>query len=234
MDTLSKGLNLMKSKDWTFILDLPDAYIHVPVLKKMQTISKIIHSMENTLFRAHSSIQRFHENGFCNSSIFTVSEHQNSGLFMRLISSKSATQILSSRSRKMCQSIDFTGVYNKYRKVKFSTQIVFSLSRGQFDLAQGTISPTIERMRKLKLTIQILMKGQNTARDYLHLLGIMASCIEMIPNARLYMRPIQRYLICFCRPVSQNLECIIPLTPHLKSHFQWWLNSTKNSKHMLL
>ena len=127
------------------------------------------------------------------------------------------SQILSSRSRKMSQSVDFTGVYNKHWKVKCSTHIVFSLSRGQFDLAQGPISPTIETIRKLQLAIQYLMKGQNTPRCFPHLLGIMASCIAMIPNARLYIRQIQRYLICFCRPVSQNLESIIPFTPNLKS-----------------
>ena len=134
--------------------------------------------MENTfLFRAHSCTHSFHEHCFYNSSIITVSEHQNSGLFRRLVSSKSVTQILSSRSRKMCQSVDFTEVYNEHRKVKFSTQIVFSLSRGEFDLAQGPISPTIETIRKLQLAIQNLMKGQNTPRCYPHLLGIMASCI---------------------------------------------------------
>jgi hypothetical protein len=173
--------------------------------------------MENILIRAHSCTHSFHEHCFYNSSIITVSEHQNSGLFRRLVSSKSVTQILSSRSRKMCQSVDFTEVYNEHRKVKFSTQIAFRLSRGEFDLAQGPISPTIETIRKLQLAIQNLMKGQNTPRCYPHLLGIMASCIEMIPNARLYIRQIQRYLICFCRLVSQNLESIIPFTPHLKS-----------------
>jgi hypothetical protein len=37
------------------------------------------------------------------------------------------------------------------------------------------------------------MESQATARDFLHLLVIMASCIELIPNARLFMRPF-RYL----------------------------------------
>jgi hypothetical protein len=159
----SKGLNLMKSKDWTIIIDLSEAYLQVPIWKKK--IPKILHSRETILFRVHSCTQSFHENCFYNSSIFTVSEHQNSGLFRRLVSSKSVTQILSSRSRKMCQSVDFTGVYNKHRKVKFSTQIVFSLSRDQFDLSQGPILPTIERIRKLQLVIENLMKGQNTTRD---------------------------------------------------------------------
>jgi hypothetical protein len=61
MDTLSKGPNLIKSKVWTIILDLSDAYLQVPIFKKISTISKIIHLMENTLFRAHSCTQRVRE-----------------------------------------------------------------------------------------------------------------------------------------------------------------------------
>ena len=81
----------------------------------------------------------------------------------------------------------------------------------------NTEKSNVETIRKLQFAIQNLIKGQNTPRCYPHLLGIMASCIEMISNAHLYIRQIQRYLICFCRPVSQNLEGIIPFTPHLKS-----------------
>jgi hypothetical protein len=61
MDTLSKGLNLTKSKNWTIIVDLSDAYLQVSIFKKIQTISKILHLMENTLFRAHSCTQKFRE-----------------------------------------------------------------------------------------------------------------------------------------------------------------------------
>jgi hypothetical protein len=61
MDTLSKGLHLIKSKDWTIILHLSDAYLQVPIFKKIQTISKILHLMESTLFRAHSCTQSFRE-----------------------------------------------------------------------------------------------------------------------------------------------------------------------------
>ena len=100
MDTLSKGLNLIKSKDWTIIIDLSDAYLQVQFSKKYKQYLWFLNSMENTLFRAHRCTQSFHEHCFYNSSIITVSEHQNNGLFRRLVSSKSVTQILSSRSIK--------------------------------------------------------------------------------------------------------------------------------------
>ncbi|CAC5371868.1 unnamed protein product [Mytilus coruscus] len=52
----------------------------------------------------------------------------------------------------------------------------------------------------------------------------MASCIELIPNARLYMRPIQLHLLSFWRPACH------PVTQHLKSHLIWWLNSANTLK----
>jgi hypothetical protein len=38
-----------------------DAYLQVPIFKKIQTISKILHLMENILFRAHSCTHSFRE-----------------------------------------------------------------------------------------------------------------------------------------------------------------------------
>lgn len=57
------------------------------------------------------------------------------------------------------------------------------------------MSPTSDTLTKLEISLQNLMMGQNTARDYLVLLGLIASGIEMIPNAQLFMRPIQLHLL---------------------------------------
>jgi hypothetical protein len=51
----------------------------------------------------------------------------------------------------------------------------------------------------------------------------MASCIELVPNARLFMRPVQLHLLHYWRPSSRNLSFKIPVTNHLKGHLQWWL-----------
>lgn len=58
----------------------------------------------------------------------------------------------------------------------------------------------------------------------------MASCIDLIPNARLYMRPIQLHLLSFWKPVSQKFDVNIPFTQHLKSHLSWWKNGANTLK----
>ncbi|CAC5406863.1 unnamed protein product [Mytilus coruscus] len=58
----------------------------------------------------------------------------------------------------------------------------------------------------------------------------LSSCIELIPNARLYMRPIQLHLLSFWRPACQEFKTQVLVTQHLKSHLIWWLNSANTLK----
>ncbi|VDI67952.1 Hypothetical predicted protein [Mytilus galloprovincialis] len=94
-----------------------------------------------------------------------------------------------------------------------------------FSLKEGMVRPTSERVSKLLSAVELILNKQNqaTARDFLQLLGIMASCIELIPNARLFMRPIQLHLLYHWKPVCQNLGIKIPCSEHLKGHLRWWL-----------
>ncbi|CAC5415909.1 unnamed protein product [Mytilus coruscus] len=62
------------------------------------------------------------------------------------------------------------------------------------------------------------------------LLGLIASCIELIPNARLYMRPIQLHLLHFWKLSTRDLTYQIPFTQHLKDHLNWWLDRANTTK----
>ncbi|CAC5406985.1 unnamed protein product [Mytilus coruscus] len=99
-----------------------------------------------------------------------------------------------------------------------------------FNFKKEIVLPTPERLTKLEMSIQNLMTGHNTASDYFVLLGLIASCIEMIPNARLFMRPIQLHLLHYWKPSSKDLLCQIPFTLHLKSHLIWWLDRANTAK----
>jgi hypothetical protein len=66
------------------------------------------------------------------------------------------------------------------------------------------------------MSLEKLYSGHNQAKDFLHLLGIMASCIDLIPNARLYetnsTSPVK-----FLETSFSKLDVNIPFTQHLKS-----------------
>jgi hypothetical protein len=73
-----------------------------------------------------------------------------------------------------------------------------------WDLKKGLVFPSMERLEKLKTAVSNIQKGQCTARHFLVLLGMIASCLELIPNARLFMRPIQLHLLKKLEPYQNE------------------------------
>ena len=63
-----------------------------------------------------------------------------------------------------------------------------------------------------------------TIRQVLRLLGLMASCIDLVSNARLFMWPLQMYLLCFWEKSGKDLERIIPIREPCQSHLQCCMN----------
>ncbi|VDI01509.1 Hypothetical predicted protein [Mytilus galloprovincialis] len=62
----------------------------------------------------------------------------------------------------------------------------------------------------------------------------MASCIDLVPWARLHMRPLQLYLLAWWRPALHSLNHLIPLYQPLQEHLFWWLNRRNFFKGVLL
>ncbi|KAK3097899.1 hypothetical protein FSP39_014269 [Pinctada imbricata] len=140
-----------------------------------------------------------------------------------LILNQSKQNLILDRNRCIDLLVSLGFIINLEKSALSPSQTVVYLGT-LFQLKQGLVMPTNERITKLYNAVKLIIAGQNLARDFLHLLGIIASCIEIIPNARLYMRPIQLHLLAFWKPSSQNLEIKIPVTNHLISHLKWWLN----------
>ncbi|XP_063408899.1 uncharacterized protein LOC134692379 [Mytilus trossulus] len=62
----------------------------------------------------------------------------------------------------------------------------------------------------------------------------MASCIDLVPWARLHIIPLQLCLLAWWRPALQSLNPLIPLYRPLQEHLFWWLNRRHFFKGVLL
>lgn len=235
METLAKVINMVKPNDWAISLDLSDAYLHI------------------LFFPKHRKFLRFCVKGICYQwkvlcfgpksapRVFTkmtavVAAHlrsQNIRLTTYLDDWFALNQLrkmlVQDRDTCLCLLVALGFIVNLEKSNLVPTQSITYIG-GLFLLDQSLVLPTPERVQKLQNALQILSRGQNTAKDFLHLLGLMASCIELIPNARLFMRPIQLHLLAFWRPSSQDLGVQIPVTPMLKSHLVWWSQTANITK----
>ena len=83
---------------------------------------------------------------------------------------------------------------------------------------------------KIIKVVKEIRKHSRTTRQYLQMLALMVSCIEIIPYARFDMRPILTHLLYWWKPVSGDLDMQIPKSQHLVFHLYWWLQETNMSK----
>ncbi|CAC5410887.1 unnamed protein product [Mytilus coruscus] len=147
-----------------------------------------------------------------------------------LVVNQSKTQLYQDRKKSLDLLISLGFLIIREKSSLLPTQKLVYLG-GQFHLDKGLVCPTQERIDKLNMAVLILSSGNAvSAFHFLQLLGIMASCIELIPNARLFMRPNQLHLLSFWRPSCQDLSIKIPVILHLKSHLRWWKNSANTQR----
>ena len=222
MDTLQKVINLVKKGDWAISIDLTDAYLHIP-----------IHVSHCKFLRFHIKGQSYQWKAMCfgptsaprvytkiMSVVMAYLHLQNIRIVAYLddllILNQSKTDLQKDRKKCINLLLSLGFIINVEKSNLEPSQAIVYLGTS-FLLNVGLVQPTEERIQKLQKAVWSILRGQNQATDFLHLLGIIASCIEIIPNARLFMRPIQLHLLAFWKPSSQNLEKKIPITNHFKN-----------------
>jgi ribonuclease HI len=235
MDTLAKVINLVRPRDWAVSIDLSDAYLHIPI------------------YRKHRKFLRFCFQGICYQwKVMCFGPSVAPRVFTKLVSVVAAylrtlnirlsvylddwmslnqvkQKLIQDRDKCLNLLISLGFIVNNEKSSLAPQQSIVYIG-ALFNLKLGLISPTWERIKKIQQAIENLVLGQRTARDILHLLGLMASCIQLIPYARLHMRPIQLHLLSFWKPINQNLNTEIPFTQHLRSHLFWWQDPANTMK----
>lgn len=235
MDTLTKVLNLVKPQDWALSLDLKDAYLHIPVHKTHRKFLRFciqgkcyqfvalcfgpsqaprVFTKIVTVVAAHLRIQNIRLATYLDDWLLVNAQEK---------------MLISDREKTLNLLIKLGFIVNLQKSSLIPSQEITYIG-ALFNFKKEIVSPTMERILKLEMLVISIMKGHNTARDYLMLLGLIASCIELIPNARLYMRPIQLHLLHFWKPSTRDLTYQIPFTQHLKDHLNWWLDRANTTK----
>ena len=232
MDSLNSVLNLVKKGDWALSLDLKDAYFHIPIHPSHKQYLRFCVNNQCYQFRVlcfgPTSAPR----------VFTkvcaiVAAHlraQNIRLAAYLddwfVVNQNKGKLVADREKAINLLIKLGFIINVEKSNLNPTQSIIYIG-ADFSLQEGLVRPTQERVVKLQAGVKNVLNKQSqaTAKDYLHLLGIMASCIELIPNARLFMRPVQLHLLFHWKPSCRNLDQKIPFSCHLKGHLKWWLKT---------
>ena len=93
-----------------------------------------------------------------------------------------------------------------------------------YELVRGLVVPPQARIEKIQSFIpQILSQHQISVRNFMSLIGLLASTEKMVPLGRLHLRLLQWHLKNHWKTPA-SLETLIPLTAQLAPHLRWWNN----------
>lgn len=228
MDTLSKVLNLVKKDQFSFTLDLKDAYMHIPIHKNYKKYLRFCINNQCYQFTALCFGPSQAPRAFTKvisvvaAYLRMLNVHLASYLDDWLVVKSQKIALLSDQKTTVSLLLQLGFIINVEKSSLVPKQVITYLG-SVFNLKLGLVYPTLERITKLEEAIRLLIQGKNSAFQFLHVLGLMASCIEIIPFARLHMRPIQLHLLAHWKPVSKDMTINVPITGHLIDHLRWWL-----------
>ena len=228
MDTLSKVLNLVEKGDWALTIDLKDAYFHIKIFEGHRKYLRFMFLEKVYQFRVLCFSPTSAPRVFVKIISVVVAYLRKSNI--RLASylddwialNRTKGLLLQNRCTVLSLLYDLGFIVNKVKSQLVPVQMLTYLG-SLLDLIKGLAYPTTERQRNLKRAVSNISKGHCTAKHFMILLGMIASCLELIPHARLFMRPIQLHLLQNWSPARMKLSVQIPLTPQLTAHLNWWL-----------
>lgn len=235
MDTMKTVLNLVQKGDWAISVDLKDAYFHILIHPKHKKFLRFCIQGKAYQYRALAFGPKTSPRVFTK-VVAVVAAHlrmQSIRLSVYLddwLAVNALRKTLLKDRENMLNLLSRLGFLINSEKSNLEPSQEITYIGGRFRLDKGIVMPTPDRLVKLRKAVMSLMGFPVSAKQYLHTLRLMASCIELIPNARLYMRPVQLHLLHWWKPASRDLEVIIPKSQHLVDHLGWWLLEANTSK----
>ena len=94
----------------------------------------------------------------------------------------------------------------------------------EIDMPNQLARPTRERVGKILVAARALRARETApARTWMQFLGYLASLVEVLPDCRLYMRPLQIHFLRFFRPNVDPLSRAVPVTDFIRPQLERWL-----------
>ena len=231
METQRKVKDAIQLKDWAFLLDLTDAYLHVPIHRQ---------SRKYLRFTLRGRVYQFKALPFGLSTSPFV--------FTRLIT------VIATFLRRRAITLhpyldDWLARNQNHRRLLEHRQFILSLINSlgliinyeKSDLVPAQVFTFMEflthinivrvpQTRQMKILETVRMFSQKTsvsARDFLSLLGQLNAAADFVMLGRLHLRPLQMSLRNQWKPQNLPMCHQIGMTTEILQHLKWWLQEDR-------
>ena len=240
METQRAIRKALHQGEWVTSIDLKDAYFHVPVKPAARKYLRFFHDGQTYQFKAlpfglTSAPREFTR---VTATVGAILHRQSINLHLYLddwlLRAESYEQCLIHTQSTVNQSARLGFIINEPKSELVLTQI-FTFLGEDFDLVEGVVRPTLEKVDKLLVLCSILRKHPlQEARFVLKVLGLMNAIADTIPLGRLHMCPLQLFLISQWSMSTQHLSHRLFLNLVFQDHLLWWTDVSNLRRGKLL
>ncbi|XP_072037404.1 uncharacterized protein [Amphiura filiformis] len=118
---------------------------------------------------------------------------------------------------------DEFGFCDKCEEIKLRPDTDPQFLGARLHLSEGLARPSPERSMNIIQCVKILSAESHApATAWLRVLGLMASLVDLVPNCRMHMRPIQLHLLAFYRPSCHSVYRMVPMSELIRDKLKWW------------
>ena len=212
----------------TTSIDLADAYLHIPIAEELQPYLRIAAQGQVWQFKAMSFGLNIAPRTFTNLLAPVAAFLRAQGIRVHRylddwLIRASSVQEAQLHTRKVMQLFHELGLLVRPEKSDLTPRTDFVFLGVRFDLTQGTVAPPEEKLQKvIQLVSSILPQSRIQVRHLLRLIGVLNHIAEFIPLGRLYVRPIQFFLMSFHKDLREDLNHWLPIRPCLRTALWPW------------
>ena len=228
METLPTILPLLSPHDWAVSIDLQDAYLHIPIAPESQRFLGFKIGDHTFCYKALPFGLRSAPRVFTRIVRVVAAFLRRQGLrvycylddWLLVAPSRS---ILLDHTERLIQVVQNLGFIINWEKSALEPTQIPEFLGATLDIPHQLARPAPHRMTSLMREARALSRRRSaTAKCWLRVLGMMASMVDLVPNCRFHMRPIQLHLLRVFRPSRDNLNKQITLTNEVRSSLAPW------------
>ena len=228
METLRSVVRAVDPGDWMASIDLKDAYLHVPIRKSHHKYLRF--AFEGVSYQCKVLMFGLKTGPFVWTKILApiLAMIHRWGIYISpylddLILKNSDKSALVEQLPISLQTLINAGFIVNLQKSELQPcqDLVYIGGRLRTDL--GLVTLPHDRMEAFLRSLSKFKVGSTqTAGFFQHILGMIAAMLDVVPYARLRMRPLQVHLKRHWNQAAQPQSTRIPVTERLTPCLQWW------------
>ena len=228
METLKSILPLLRPGDWTVSIDLKDAYHHVPIATRSRSLLGFATAGRVYRFKALPFGLKPAPRLFTRLVACVAAFLRQHGLrvFCYLddwLLAADSKPILLGQLDFLLRTVQALGFLVNWEKSELVPTRHPTFLGAAIDIPAGLARPSRERVSTIvAAALRLRQRRRAPARVWLQFLGYLASLVDVLPDCRLHMRPLQLHLLHHYRPSRDPLTRLVPNPPSTRLILAKW------------